>query len=428
MAIAVRMPKLGMSMEEGRVVTWEVEPGGRVEKGELLLIIESEKAEIEIESTHSGHLRHVYIEAGDEDPLPCGTLLAAIAETPDEAFDAEAFRAEHDQPQMPKPSTHKPAEATPAATARAPGKKGRAITPAAGGLAKKLGIDVTTVPGSGPGGRVLREDVEAFAARRKDLVYVAEGVALEVGTDGEGDPVVLLPGFGSDISVFARQTPMLVERYRVSAVNPRGVGLSDAPETPSYEVATFASDAAALIEAPAHVIGTSHGAAVALELALSHPEKVRSLALVTPFLEATPRLLAVIDAWIRAADADPDVLAAMLLPWMFSDAFLADEAQRRLVRRGLADVAARIPTVTLERTAAGLRAWSGARSDVVEKLRVPTLVVAGGADLLAPHAAEVARRIPAAKCEVVAGSGHAVSIEAPDALNTALANHLAALD
>jgi pimeloyl-ACP methyl ester carboxylesterase len=421
------MPKLGMSMEEGRVVAWEVEPGGRVEKGELLLIIESEKAEIEIESTHSGHLRHVYIEAGGEDPLPCGTLLAAIEETPDEAFDAEAFRAEHDQPQIPKLSARELAEARPAATVQVPGKKRRAITPAAGGLAKKLGIDVTTVPGSGPGGRVLREDVEAFAARRKDLVSVAEGVALEVGTDGEGDPVVLLPGFGSDISVFARQIPMLVDRYHVSAMNPRGVGLSDAPETASYEVATLASDAAALIEAPAHVIGASHGAAVALELALSHPEKVRSLVLVTPFLEATPRLLAVIDAWIRAADTDTDVLAAMLLPWMFSDAFLADEAQRRLVRRGLADVAARIPTATLERTATGLRAWSGTRSSVVEELRTPTLVVAGGADLLAPSAAEVARRIPAAKCEVIAGSGHAVSIEGSDALNTALANHLAAL-
>lgn len=418
------MPKLGMSMQEGRVVAWEVEPGGRVGRGELLLVIESEKAESEIEATVSGILRHVYVEAGGEDPIPCGTLLAAITESADTPFDAGAFRAEHDRPEAPKPVVAPTPKG--AATIEAAPRARGAVTPAARGLARKLGIDVGAVPGSGPGGRVLREDVEAFAARRKDLVSVAEGVALEVRVEGEGDPVLLLPGFGSDVSIFARQTPMLLESYRVSAVNPRGVGLSDAPEADAYEVATLACDAAALIEAPAHVIGASHGAAVALELALSRPEKVRSLALVTPFLEATPRLLAVIDAWCRAAAAGPEALAAMLLPWMFSEAFLADEARRRPVLRGLADAASRIPAETLERTAAGLRAWSGTRREEVASLAVPTLVVAAGADLLVPDAAGVARYISGAKCEIVAGSGHAVSIEAPEVLKRVLADHLAA--
>lgn len=423
MVTPIRMPKLGMSMEEGRVITWAVEPGGAVTKGELLLIIETEKAENEIEATTSGFLRHVYVEAETDDAVPCGTLLAAVTETADEAFDVAAFRADNEPVTAPKTV---PAPAAPAAQpSRAP-RVGGAITPAARGMAKKLGIDVTTVPGSGPGGRVLREDVEAFVARRKDLVSVADGVALEVHVEGAGDPVLLLPGFGSDISVFAQQTPALLESHRVSAVNPRGVGLSDAPEADAYDVATLAADAAALIDAPAHVIGASHGSAVAIELALTHPEKVRTLVLVTPLLEATPRLLAVIDAWCAVAPAGGDALAAMLLPWMFSDGFLADAAKRRLVARGLAATAAKIPQATLERTAAGLRAWSGTRDADVAKIAVPTLVVAGGVDLLVPDGAEVAARIPGAKCEVVPDSGHALSVEAADVLTRLVTDHLAA--
>jgi 3-oxoadipate enol-lactonase len=300
-----------------------------------------------------------------------------------------------------------------------------AITPAARGLAQRMGIDVATLQGSGPGGRVLREDVEAAAERRKGLLEVAKGVALEVRVQGDGEPLVLLPGFGCDVSIFAQQTAMLLERHRVLAVNPRGIGLSDAPEASAYEVTTLASDAAALIEAPTHVVGASHGAAVALELALRWPEKVRSLVLITPFLEVTPRLLAVLDAWCRVASAGGDALAAMLLPWLFSDDLLGDDARLRVVRRGLADTAGRVSTATLERTAAGLRSWSGTRSEDIAKLVAPTLVVAGAADLLVPEAADLARRIPPAHCESVPRCGHAVSIEAPEALNAALARHLA---
>ena len=423
MATPIRMPKLGMSMEQGRIVAWQVEPSGRVEKGDLLVVIESEKAENEIEATVSGYLRHIYISAGP-DPIPCGSLLAAIAQSADEPFDAEAFRAEHDRAGA---ARNVAAATTPTAGARDRGRRPRAaITPAARGLARKLGIDPAALQGSGPGGRIVREDVEAVAERRKRLLQVAKGVSLEVRVEGHGEPLLLLPGFGCDVSIFAQQTAMLIERHRVLAVNPRGIGLSDAPEVSAYEVATLASDVAALIEAPTHVVGASLGAAVALELALHRPEKVRSLVLITPFLEATPRLLAVLDAWCRVAPAGGDALAAMLLPWLFSDDLLGDDARLRVVRRGLADAAGRVAPATLERTAAGLRSWSGARSGEIAELAAPTLVVAGAADLLVPEAADLARRIPAADCEIVPRCGHAVSIEAPEALNTALARHLAA--
>lgn len=423
---AIRMPKLGMTMEEGSVVAWSLPIGARVEKGQLVLVIETEKNEAEIEATASGFLRHVYVPAGDM--VPCGTLLAVLTESADEAFDAAAFAAA-EAPLAPKPRPAvRPAPASSAAPAARAAER-KAIAPAARALAKKLGLDAEALPGSGPGGRVTKEDVEAFAAARARLVPVAPGVALEVLREGQGTPVLLIPGFGSDVSSFALQTPRLVARFRVLAANPRGVGGSDAPAAERYEVGQLASDAAAVLaaagDAPAHVVGASLGAAVAIELALAHPERVRSLTLITPFTTATPRLLAVIDAWRRiGAEASPAAVARCLAPLLFSDALLADETARERTLRGLAAACARIPAPTLERMAAGLAAWSGTRAKDLARITAPTLVLAAGADLLTPDAEAVARAIPGAKLRVIAGAGHALSIEAAQPVTDALLAHV----
>lgn len=423
MAVPVAMPKLGMTMREGRVVAWPVALGGRVEKGALVLVIESEKAEVEIEAGATGILRHVYVAEGET--VPCGTLLAAITATAEEAFDPEAFRRANDRPEPAAPS---PPVAAPAARATGGGepRAGAApITPAARALARQLGVDAARVPGTGPGGRVTREDVEAWAERRRALVPVAPGVALEVPTEGTGDPVLLLPGFGADASVYARQVAPLARRWRVLGVNPRGVGLSDAPAAERYDPGVLAADAAALVTAPAHVVGASLGAAVALEMALAHHERVRSLTLLTPFVEADPRLLAVVDAWCRlAAEVAPETLAHALLPWLFSHRFLADPRACERTVRGLAATAARVPPAVLARMAAGMRAWSGSRRADLPRIGVPTLVVVAGEDLLTPDGAAMAAAIPGARCVEVPGAGHAVGLEAPEAVNAALEEHL----
>jgi pyruvate dehydrogenase E2 component (dihydrolipoamide acetyltransferase) len=447
--IAVRMPKLGMTMEEGTVVEWRVAPGGRVEKGRILLVIESEKNEAEIEATASGFLRHVYVSPGEV--APCGALLAALTETADEPFDAPAYAAA-EAPAKPRAAPVAATAPAPAASAPARAGERRAIAPAARALAKKLGLDAERVPGSGPGGRVTREDVEAFAARaarhervtapvprsdaeaseaaarRERLVAVAPGVALEVLREGQGDPVLLLPGFGTDVSSFALLTPQLTPRFSVLAVNPRGVGAS---EGAGGDVPTLAADAAAVLESaaqgrPAHVVGASLGAAVAIELALTRPDRVRSLTLITPFVAASPRLLATLDAWQRlAAEVSPATLARALAPLLFSDALLADAPRRERTLRGLAASAARVPAATLACMAAGLAAWSGTREKELGRIAAPTLLLAGGADLLTPDGEAIARAIPGARCVVVPGAGHALASDAPGAVAEAL---LACLD
>lgn len=422
-AIAVAMPRLGMTMEEGTVVEWPIAIGGRVEKGATILIIETEKAESEIEATVSGILRHVYTEPGET--LACGSLLAAITEGADEAFDADAFEAAYVPPEGSAVEAAA-SDLAPAPIARVASSGGRkAVAPAARALAKKLGVELDLVCGTGPGGRVTKQDVEFFVSAREKLTAVEAGVGLEVLREGAGDPVVLLPGFGADVSSFALQTPALVSDFEVIGINPRGVGASDAPDLEVYEVSRAAEDVAAVLDASAHVIGASLGAAVAIELALTHPDRVRSLTLITPFLEVSPRLASVVSAWTRvASEASPDTVAAFLAPWLFGDRLLADDKARARTLRGLALSVKRVPAVTLERAAAGLVAWSGTRGSDLGEIAVSTLVVLAGDDLLSPGGEAVAAAIPNAKCEVIPRCGHALAIDGADDVTRLLQAHL----
>lgn len=431
MPSAIAMPKLGLTMKEGTVLEWRLHPGERVAKGQIVLVIESEKTEVEIEAPASGVLRHVWVEP--DAVVPCGTFLGAITDSADEPFDAEAWRAAHERREAaaakPAPAPRPEASAQSGVPASAPAggtpRPAEApVVPAARKRARDLGVDLARVTGSGPNGRITVEDVEALARRMGERVEVAPGVLLEAPAQGSGETLILLPGFGADVSAFAPVVPALAAVFRVRGVNPRGVGFSSAPAVERYDVATAAADAAAAAGGPAHVVGASLGAAVALELALARPDAVRSLALITPFATASPRLLGVVDAWARvAADAPADALAAMLLPWLYGPAFLSDTHACRRASRALADAAARVPPATLRRAAAGLRAWSGTRAADLARVRARTLVIAGEHDLLTPDAAALAQRIPGAQLVTVPGAGHAVAIEAGEAVAQALLAH-----
>ena len=165
----VIMPKLSDAMTEGRVIQWLKKEGDRVQGGDVVASIETDKAEIELEAFGSGVLRKILV--GDGQTVPVGQLIGVIAE-PDEDITG-LVRAAPATPVAAAPAAPKaePRQAAPAEAATAAGPVAPAAetgwvpaSPIARRMAREAGIDLAQVKGSGPGGRILERDVEAYLA------------------------------------------------------------------------------------------------------------------------------------------------------------------------------------------------------------------------------------------------------------------------
>ena len=183
MATSVVMPQLGYDMREGTVVRWIKQEGDAVAPNEVIAEIETDKAVVEFKPTTGGVLRRIV--AGEGEAVPVGNLIAVIAD-PDEALPdgLAAPSAAASQPETP-PS---PAITAPAPAA-APAATGEVrASPLARRLARERGVDLSTVAGSGPGGRIVEADVLAAAdaainAGRILASPLARRLAREQGVD-----------------------------------------------------------------------------------------------------------------------------------------------------------------------------------------------------------------------------------------------------
>ncbi len=144
------MPSLGADMTEGTVTRWLVKPGDQVRRGDIVVEIETDKADMEVEVFESGTIERILVPEGER--VPVGTPLAVIAAT------APAGEPAAPAAPPPTPPPPPPVSIPEAAPVRA--------TPTAKVLARELGIDLASIPGTGVGGVVTRADVEHAAARR----------------------------------------------------------------------------------------------------------------------------------------------------------------------------------------------------------------------------------------------------------------------
>lgn len=158
MAQQVCMPRLSQTMTQGRVVEWLKREGDAVKKGEPLVSIESDKAEMEVEAPQSGILRRVLVPAGEEanvdTPL---AILAGAEENIEELLTGRPQAAGVTAPPTPREP------AVPGVPA-APGRR-QAISPVARRVARELGVEISQVAGTGAGGLVTEKDVRAFASQ-----------------------------------------------------------------------------------------------------------------------------------------------------------------------------------------------------------------------------------------------------------------------
>jgi pimeloyl-ACP methyl ester carboxylesterase len=252
----------------------------------------------------------------------------------------------------------------------------------------------------------------------------ANGVDLWVEQEGAGDDVLFISGLADEGACWVDQVAGLKDGFRVTTFDNRGVGRSSTPDGP-FQIADFAADTAALIDAlnleTPHVVGSSMGGAIAQELALAHPDRVRSLVLNGTWCRGDRFLNEVFRNWMwsaQKADSIRDFLVTVNL-WCFSpriwnegtmDGWI-DEAEASPNAQSV-DAFCRSAQALIDHDTA----------DRLRNIDTPTLVTVGELDLALParFSQELVKRIANAQLQVIPAAGHQPFQELPDDYNRRL--------
>ena len=163
MPIEIKMPALSPTMEEGTLAKWLVKVGDTVSSGDIMAEIETDKATMEFEAVDEGVITAIAVPEGSEG-VKVGTVIATLAGEDEDAAPPAPAPAAKVEAAAPKPvaAVAAPAAAAPAA-ASAPATKGDRViaSPLAKRIAGQKGVDLAALKGSGPGGRIVKADVEA---------------------------------------------------------------------------------------------------------------------------------------------------------------------------------------------------------------------------------------------------------------------------
>jgi pyruvate dehydrogenase E2 component (dihydrolipoamide acetyltransferase) len=187
-----RMPSLGADMESATLVEWKVKPGDPVKRGDIAAVVETAKGVVEIEVFETGQVNQIFFQPGQE--VPVGQVLATICSEEEWRLQAEApgtpvpIKAEK-VPEMAKPADVV-AEAMKTVKAPAPvfGERVR-VSPLARRIAEDLGVDLSTVKGTGPGGVIQRADIERAAAEKKPVVAAKPPEPVKAPPVAEAKPI-----------------------------------------------------------------------------------------------------------------------------------------------------------------------------------------------------------------------------------------------
>jgi pyruvate dehydrogenase E2 component (dihydrolipoamide acetyltransferase) len=359
---AIVMPKWGLAMQEGMVAAWHVKPGDVISKGQEIMDIETSKIANVFESLASGKLRRALVDAGET--VPVGALLGVVADdsVPDSAVDAYvADFQERFKEQLAAMATEKGPEP---------------------------------------------ENVEVDGRRLRFL---------KVG-DGGGDPVVFLHGYGGDLNNWLFNQPAVAERLTTYALDLPGHGGSS-KEVGEGTVEAMAGTVRGFMDAKgigrAHLVGHSMGGAVALELALSSPDRVASATLVCPAGLGPDISMEYIDGFIEAnrrKKMEPVLQMLVHDPSMVTGDMIEDVLKfKRLDGVDAALKKLRDALFPGGRQARLLR-------DGIGGAKVPVQVVWGAADRIVPAAH--GQGLPGnVKVTVLEGAGHLAHMEKAKEVN-----------
>jgi pimeloyl-ACP methyl ester carboxylesterase len=247
---------------------------------------------------------------------------------------------------------------------------------------------------------------------------------LEIWTEqvGEGPDVLLIGGLGDTLESWQFQLEGLSDRYLLTAFDNRGAGRTPLPEG-RLSATTMADDAAALLRAleipSAHVAGFSMGSAIAQEMALRHPELVRSLVLMSTYARPDALWRSQLTFWRWLAEVAPSERAFFeaFFTWVYTPRAHADGTVDQIVEEALA-----FPhKQSVEAFQAQVEVCiAHDTEDRLQRIIAPTLVLSGELDIILPprFGRAVAARIPNARFDVMAGEAHQPFQEVPDQFNS----------
>jgi len=178
--IEFKLPSLGADMDEGTLLEWCVRPGETIKRGQVVAIVDTTKAAIDVECWEEGTVEEFVVAPGTK--VPVNTVLALLRTPGESPEEAARWKAEHRQAQALAPQPALAAAAiAPAAAVTAPGAAQRLrVSPAARRYAEQVGLSLDDVVGSGPQGTVVLEDVHRAQSQRakpegKPIVGAAAG-------------------------------------------------------------------------------------------------------------------------------------------------------------------------------------------------------------------------------------------------------------
>ena len=251
------------------------------------------------------------------------------------------------------------------------------------------------------------------------------GVNINYDIWGAGEPLVLIMGVGANMMGWYPQIPPLSRHFQVIALDNRGAGRSDRPE--EYSIPLFVEDTASLLKTlgidSAHFFGYSMGGMIAQELALTHPEMVRSLILgaTTPCMSAWPPTATGMPG--QVASMEPAEIFEATLCMAFSDRYIVDHKDELLLNFQIEQPLKAPPQIWQKHLLAALRFDS---RDRLSAITAPTLVLAGDDDpvILLDGPKYLAENIPNARLLALPGGRHCFNVEFAEQCNNAIIEFL----
>lgn len=433
--VEVILPKVDMDMSHGTLAVWHATEGDQVTKGAALFDIETDKAAMEVEAPASGTLHHITARPGDK--VPVGSVVAYIY--PDgmaagRAPETSIRVATTGQEAPPSPNPIQTMAETQPSPTMLVGEELRA-TPAARAAAREGNVALEGIPGTGPKGRIQRDDVAAYLSARMEQAAPLDSLAgwtaqtgkLHVShRKGTGIPLVLLHGFTADSQSWAPLEKALGPERALIRIDLPSHGRS-----PRRHITSFSDLARMMVEAfddatrdlgRVHLLGHSLGGALAIAMADIRPRRVASLSLIAP-AGLGPEIDAAVLSGITRASR-PESLA----PWLrrltaMPDGISDDYARAAMKLR--ADPALRAAQADMGEVLFPDGVQPFDLRAAINRLEAPTTLIWGRKDHILPYRQALSAEGDFA-LHLLAHAGHVPQIECPDRVARILFRHLAA--